>query len=187
VDAEDADDGRRPDAHSAPGPSFPALTTLRLVLEPLVIEHADEMVEVLSSPSLYAVIGGGPPALSALRSLYTRQIAGPGRDDEAWVNWVVREGERPVGYVQATLRRVGGRWSAAVAWVVRPEEQRRGLATEAAERMVEQLRSQGVTTVTAWIADVNVASCSVGRRLGLRRTDEVQDGERLWTDQPAVS
>jgi hypothetical protein len=41
------------------------------------------MVEVLSSPSLYDVVGGEPPTLSALRSRYERQVAGPGRDDEA--------------------------------------------------------------------------------------------------------
>ena len=37
------------------------LTGERVVLEPLAVEHAVEMVDVLSSPSLYVLIGGQPP------------------------------------------------------------------------------------------------------------------------------
>jgi RimJ/RimL family protein N-acetyltransferase len=65
---------------------------------------------------------------------YVAMAAGPGRADEVWRNWVVRrrEDDQAVGTVQATLTRDGGRWTAAVAWVIGVPFQGRGHAGEAA-------------------------------------------------------
>ena len=65
------------------------LTGERVVLEPLAVEHAVEMVGVLSSPSLYVLIGGRPPSLSDLTTRYLRQTAEPESGHEAWLNWIV--------------------------------------------------------------------------------------------------
>ena len=174
--------------------------TARLVLEPLRVEHAVEMVAVLSSPALYAVIGGEPPSLAELTARYARQTAGPGVPQstepnestealERWCNWVLREGEELVGYVQATVTLAGqpaaglaGRSAAAaLAWLVRPQDQGRGLAVEAAVAMAVHLRETGVGPLTAWIADHHPASQAVARRLGLLPTEQVDgDGERCW-------
>jgi RimJ/RimL family protein N-acetyltransferase len=160
------------------------LTTDRLVLEPLAVEHAGEMVDVLADPSLYAVIGGGPPTLDELTERYALQVAGPARDGEAWRNWVVRRDGQAVGYVQATLTKEGRGWVADVAWLVAPTEQGQGIATEAAARMVAELLSAGVVEIRAEIADHHRASQSVAARLAMRPTVRVTgEGERVWIRQ----
>ena len=160
-------------------PSQQQLRTARLVLEPLRAEHAAEMVGVLSSPTLYAVTGGSPPSLVELTARYVRQVAGPDHPGEQWCNWVLREGSALVGYVQATV--TVGPGAAAVAWLVRPQDQGRGLATEAAAAMVAHLHVLGVGDVTACIADTHPASQAVARRLGLAPSEQLdEDGERLW-------
>ncbi|MFL6136981.1 MAG: GNAT family N-acetyltransferase [Frankiaceae bacterium] len=167
-----------------PDPSTAAaarLVTARLVLEPLAVGHAAEMVGVLADPSLYAVIGGEPPTLDELTERYGRQVAGPGRAGEAWRNWVVRREGRAVGYVQATIALEDGRWVADVAWLVTPAEQGRGIATEAAARMIQELLSAGVTEIRAEIADHHRASQSVAARLAMRPTARTtSEGERVW-------
>lgn len=158
------------------------LTGERVVLDPLAVEHAFEMVDVLSEASLYVLIGGQPPSLPELTARYQRQTAGPVSEHEAWLNWIVRFEGRAVGFVQATLRQEGRVLSAAVAWLIRPECQGRGLATEAASLMIDHLRAQRVAPITAWISDANLASVPVAKRLALRRTEHQEDGEKLWTD-----
>ena len=158
------------------------LTGERVVLEPLAVEHAVEMVDVLSSTSLYVLIGGQPPSLPELAGRYRRQIAGPVGEHEAWLNWIVRFEGQAVGFVQATLRQEGEVLCAAVAWLIRPEHQGRGLATDAAGAMVAHLRARSKATITAWISDANLASVSVATRLALHRTDHQKDGEQLWND-----
>ena len=169
-------------AVTLPGMTCPWLTGERVVLEPLTVEHAVEMVDVLSSPALYVLIGGQPPSLPELTARYQRQTAGPASEHEAWLNWVLRSRGRAVGFVQATLRQDEDALSAAVAWLIRPECQGQGLATEAAGLMLGHLRRQRVTTVKAWISDANGASASVATRLALHRTAHQEDGEHLWTD-----
>ncbi len=155
------------------------LATGRLRLEPLTVDHAAAMVAVLAHPSLYEFTGGSPPTLEELTRRYSRQSVGHSPDgSEQWLNWVVllREDSRPVGYVQATV--VGD--EAEIAWVISPSDQGRGLASEAATAMVDWLASSGVARLVAHIHPDHTASARVGERLGLRRTDVVEDGEVRW-------
>jgi RimJ/RimL family protein N-acetyltransferase len=137
------------------------------------MEHAAKMVSVLADPALYVHIGGEPPTLDELRVRYARQVLG-----EGWFNWMLRlrDDGRLVGFVQATLR--GD--EAILAWLVAPEEQGRGLATEAATAVIEWLPTAGASSFTAFIHPDNVASEAVARRLGLAATDVVKDGETQW-------
>ena len=151
----------------------------RVVLAPLTVDAAAEMVHVLASPALYAHIGGTPPSLSDLRARYERQVAGPDDADEAWRNWIVRVDDRAVGFVQATLRR-RAEVTAEIAWLVRPGEQGRGAATDAAMTMIEYLLAHGVDAISALILDANAASIQVAQRLGMHRSDLEQDGEQVW-------
>jgi RimJ/RimL family protein N-acetyltransferase len=157
------------------------LRTDRLVLEPLAVEHAPEMVEALADPGLYAVIGGGPPTLDELTARYAAQVRGPDRPGEAWRNWIIRYDGRAVGYVQATIVPEDGRQVAEIAWLVATPVQGRGIASEAAAGMIDELLRTGVGEIRASIADHHAASRSVASRLGMRPTDRTTDeGERVW-------
>ena len=52
------------------------VTAGQLLLCPLTVADAAEMVEVLADPTLYAFTGGEPPTLAELEQRYARQVAG---------------------------------------------------------------------------------------------------------------
>jgi RimJ/RimL family protein N-acetyltransferase len=149
----------------------------RLRLEPLTVDHAAAMVQVLADQSLYEFTGGSPPTLDELTARYTRQSLGRSPDgSEQWLNWVVVLADEPIGYVQATV--VGS--EAEIAWVISPAHQGHGFATEAAAAMVDRLTASGVTRLVAHVHPDHDASARVAARLGLRRTDVVEEGEVRW-------
>jgi len=160
-----------------------SVRSARFALEPLRVDHAEEMVVVLGDARLYEFIGGSAPSLDELRARYARQVRGPGRADEVWLNWVIRDcaDERAVGYVQATLTGQEADWTADLAWLVGSAHQGKGIATEAATGVASQLRECGITMLSAHIADSNAASIAVATRVGLGATDELDaDGERIF-------
>lgn len=157
------------------------LESERLWLEPLTVEHADEMVGVLADPALYTVIGGQPPSLDRLRERYRAQVAGSADPAEDWRNWVLRlrDGATAIGYVQATVTDAGR--TAELAWVIGTGWQRRGFATEAARRLADALIQAGAAVLQAHVQPGHVASEEVARRIGLRPTGRCDDdGEQLW-------
>ena len=164
-------------------PRAEPIRTGRLVLEPLDVAHAVEMVEVLASPTLYEWTGGAPPTLSDLEARYRVQSLGESPDKtEGWLNWVLRvtASGGTAGYVQATLTAAGEATEADVAWVVGVEHQGHGLAREAARAMLSWLEDRGVLTVHALIHPGNAASAAVARRLGMSATSTLVDGEVRW-------
>ncbi|MFI7503565.1 GNAT family N-acetyltransferase [Streptomyces sp. NPDC049687] len=153
------------------------ITTARLTLLPLRVEHAADMAAVLDDPALHTFIGGTPSTPAALRTRYERLVAGSPDPAVSWLNWVLREGSRLVGTVQAT---VTGEEQAEIAWVVGTAYQRRGLASEAAQGLVTWLLEQGVRTIVAHVHPGHSASAAVARAAGLAPTEETQDGEVRW-------
>jgi RimJ/RimL family protein N-acetyltransferase len=157
------------------------LSSERLLLEPLTVEHSAAMVTVLADPNLYTFTGGSAPTAEELVERYARQSVGRSPDgSERWLNWVVVLAGEPVGYVQATV--VGP--EAEIAWVVSPAHQGRGLASEAAAAVVSWLPSVGVTRLVAHIHPDHAAYARVAERLGLRPTELVRDGEIRWVGEP---
>lgn len=166
-----------------PWPAVDTVLSRRLLLEPLTVDAADEMVSVLSDPELYKYTGGQPPTLEQLREEYTTEVAGQSADGaQWWLNWVVRwrHSKEPVGYVQATVEDLDGTRVAEIAWVISAAHQRQGVATEASNAMIEWLGSFGVQLVAAHILPNHDASAAVARRLGLHRTEIWVDGEIRW-------
>jgi RimJ/RimL family protein N-acetyltransferase len=153
------------------------LRTARLSLTPLRVDDADAMATVLADERLYEFTGGEPPTAAELRGRYARQVAGSGRPDEVWLNWIVRVGGEPVGYAQASVEPAAG--VAWVAWVIGTPWQGNGYAAEAAAAVVGWLRDRGLAA-TAAIAPGHLASERVAAAAGLSVTDEVVDGERVW-------
>ncbi|MCQ1953751.1 GNAT family N-acetyltransferase [Arthrobacter sp. zg-Y238] len=163
------------------------ITTDRFTLEPLGVHHAAEMTKVLAGTAIYKYIGGQAPTAQELANRYAAQSVGSSPDGrETWLNWIIREQGRSIGFVQATVEADGP--TSDVAWVVGEAFQGRGAATEAARAMVTWLRRrQPPVRITASIHPENTASSSVARHLGLTPSGHFDaDGEELWDDAPAA-
>ena len=154
------------------------ISTERLDLLPLRVEHAAEMAEVLADPALHTFIGGAPLPPEALLARYERLVAGSPDPAERWLNWVIslRAEGRLVGTVQAT---VAGQ-TAEIAWVVGAPWQGRGIAREAARGLVDWLTIQQVDTVVAHVHPDHHASAAVATSAGLSPTGIRHDGEVRW-------
>ncbi|TDO47169.1 RimJ/RimL family protein N-acetyltransferase [Kribbella sp. VKM Ac-2527] len=152
--------------------------TERLALLPLRVEYAEEMAKVLASPDLYTFTGGEPPTADVLTERYGRQLSGPGRAEEYWLNWVISslEDDALVGYLQATVTPD----AAEIAWVLGVDWQGRGYAKEAATGLVDWLRAQGAGRIVAHVHPDHTASAAVATAVGLHRTDQLDNGEHLW-------
>ena len=144
---------------------------------PLKVEYAGQMAKVLADPALYTFIGGEPPTVERIEARYRRQLEGPGRPDEHWLNWVIQHDEELIGYVQATV--TGS--TAEIAWVIGTQWQGRGYAQEAAQGLVAWLDAQGLKRIIAPVPPDHAASAAVTTAAGLTRTDQLDDGEYLWT------
>ncbi|MFI0714335.1 GNAT family N-acetyltransferase [Streptomyces inhibens] len=178
------------------------IPTARLILLPLLVEHAEEMAEVLSDPDLHTFIGGAPSSPEALRSRYERLVAGSPDPTVFWCNWVIqlRDEGHLAGTVQATATATataddhgsghgngygdeyghGHGRVAEIAWVVGTPWQRRGIASEAARGLVSWLETQPVQAVIAHIHPDHHASAAVATAAGLAPTSHRHEGETRW-------
>ena len=167
----------------APALSAQPLESSRLLLEPLRVDHAEELAPVLSDRSLYHFTGGAPPTAAELRARFESQTRGGSPDGRScWLNWVVRERatNRVVGTVQATVKFSGATPVADLAWVIGASHQGNGFAKEAAGAMAAWLREQGVGRLRAQIHPRHEDSNQVARSIGLEQTGTIVDGELRW-------
>jgi len=153
------------------GLSDTPLYTPRLVLEPLLADHAEATYEQLRTIELHSFIPQDPPPdLPTVRARYRRLAARRSPDgQQLWLNWIARQRHdgTPVGTVEAT---VYPNRTAALAYMIFVPFQRRGYAREAVERVIERLiRDYGVDVVTAEIDTRNAASIAVIERIGFER------------------
>ena len=151
----------------------------RLILVPLSVTDAPEMVHVLADESLYVFTGGQPPGLATLQGRYAQQVAGPESGEEVWLNWIVRlvDSDVAVGYVQATV--IGD--TADLAWLIGVAHQGEGYACQAAEAMDYWLVCQGMQHFAAHIHPEHRTSQRVAESIGLEDSGAVdEDGETIW-------
>jgi RimJ/RimL family protein N-acetyltransferase len=117
------------------------LASARLGLEPLRIEHAEEMARVLDNRQLFTFTGGQPATIAELRSRYAQQIVGhlPDRS-QRWLKWVARRhaDAQAVGFVQTTVSWQDQRAHVDVGWVIGTAYQHRGYAHKAAQLMLDR-------------------------------------------------
>jgi RimJ/RimL family protein N-acetyltransferase len=165
------------------------IETPRLRLTAIREADAAEMAVVLGDERLHEYIGGSPLGVAQLRAQYRRWLAGSGKPDELWLNWVVRlrESGEAVGTVQATVTGAvaaaasdSSGLAAEVAWVIGVAWQGQGYAAESARALVAWLTAAGVGKVTACINPWHRASELIAERAGLSLTNEKVDGERVW-------
>ena len=158
------------------------ITTERLDLLPLRVEHAAEMAAVLGDPALHTFIGGTPESPEGLLARYERWVAGPSDPSVSWLNWVVslRAEVRLTGTVQATITPDPLGSVAEVAWVIGSSWQGRGIATEAAQGLVAWLEGKA-DVIIAHVHPDHAASAAVAAACGLAATEHVEDGEIRWS------
>ena len=165
-------------------PHAPPLQTARLVLEPLWLDHAEEMAPLLADPRLHEFTGGEPPTLDYLRESYRTRLSAGTAGGSRWCNWVLRHRDSGtvVGGVQAEVTLGDDGLHAEIAWIVGSGHQRCGYAREAAVAMLAWLRAVGVVDVIGDIHERNEPSIGLARALGLVATDEPaeHDGEVRW-------
>jgi ribosomal-protein-alanine N-acetyltransferase len=140
-----------------------------LVLDPLIVAHAEPMFALLSDPPLYRYIGETPPPdVEYLRARYARLERRESADGrQRWLNWVVRlPGQPPLGYVQATVLGDGSAW---IAYLLGSVHQGRGYATRATAAMLAHLESEhGTSRLLANVEAENLPSIRLLQRLGFR-------------------
>ena len=155
------------------------IRTTRLLITPILPTDAADLFEILRDPAIGEKIDEEPPAsVDEVRERIASWDHGPGTDrDERWLNWLARTpaGE-PVAHLSVTVT-PDGAW---LAWIVHVEQQRRGYATEGARAVMDALTDDGIRTFLASIPEGHVASEGVAGALGMRLTDDLADGERVW-------
>jgi RimJ/RimL family protein N-acetyltransferase len=158
--------------HPAPGDL--SLVTERLILEPLVVSHAQTLYPLLCDERLYTYIPEEPPtSVDALAARYQRLEARRSPDgQQVWLNWAarLRAGSSYVGTFQATIM---PDQTALLAYMIFPSQQRQGYAREGGRRVIEHLaREHDVRLIVSEIDTRNRASISVVEALGFVRVAE---------------
>jgi ribosomal-protein-alanine N-acetyltransferase len=147
------------------------LETDRLILEPLLPEHASHLFSALSDARIYTFIPQNPPSsVFALENRY-RQLESrkSPAGDEAWLNWAIRlkQARKYIGTIQATVRQNG---SSLLAYEFSPDFWGNGYATESCWRVIESLFADyDVVEVVAEVDTRNAASCNLLERLSFER------------------
>lgn len=155
------------------------LRSARLVLEPQVETHAQEMFDVLSDPAIYEFEGEPPHSVAWLRERYRKLESRVSPDgSQRWLNWVVRAQGVPIGYVQATVFHDG---RAAIAYVLASRWWGRGYASEAVAAMLDELRDRyAVRLALAVFKAANSRSRALLERAGFVDTrGETEPDERI--------
>jgi [ribosomal protein S5]-alanine N-acetyltransferase len=152
------------------------LETERLLLEPLMPEHAALLFEDLADERLYRLIPQNAPESSeALETRYRKLSSRRSPDgSEVWLNFAMRlreEGTLPkasyVGTLEAT---VFPNRSAYIAYTVFAPFWRQGYAREGCARMLRHLLEEyRVLVVVAEMDTRNAASVSLAEVLGFER------------------
>ena len=164
------------------------IATSGLVLEPLVVAHAEAMFELLDDAEIYSYLDyPPPPSVDHLRDVYAKLEARASPDgSEIWLNWVVRPPHHPpVGYVQATI---SGR-TAFVAYILGRKHWGHGYAQESMQAMLEHLASvYGVDRYLATVEADNRRSIRLLERLGfhLATADDLEGHSLSSTERMFV-
>ncbi|MDQ2734080.1 MAG: GNAT family N-acetyltransferase [Pseudomonadota bacterium] len=145
------------------------IETTRLVLEPLVVDHAAAMFEVLREPVLYKYLDYPPPAsVEHVRDSYARLESRASPDgSQGWLNWVVRpRDEEPIGFVQATIFGDQRTW---IAYLLGSKSWGHGYAAEAVRAMLKHVAAEyGSSCFQATVEARNVRSVRLLERVGFR-------------------
>jgi RimJ/RimL family protein N-acetyltransferase len=140
-------------------------TTKRLVLEPVMPDHADELHALSSDPRVWTHL---PSGRHTSREQTAEQVS---RFVASWTDhglgyWVARDREGSFVGVGGCMAAGAGTWN--VYFRITPEHQRRGYAVEVSEAGIAAAHAVDPDRpVTAYLLEHNVASKATIERVGL--------------------
>ena len=162
------------------------LKTERLLIEPLLPEHAPLLHESLTDERLYRFIPTEPPESVGVLETRYRDLASRRSADgsEAWLNFAVRlrqgwtrAGAAYIGTLEAT---VYPDQSAYVAYAVFVPFWGRGYAKEGCASLLEYLiEDYGVRVVAAEMDTRNAASVALAEALGFERVGTTRGADHF--------
>ena len=157
------------------------MKTDRLIIEPLLASHADELIELLDERvNRYFSPQDVPMSQAAQREQFADMERASKRDENGpcFHPFVVRTADALIciGRLEALVHDK----DAEIAFVFVPSSWGSGYATEAAGAMIEHFKQVGVERFWACVAQGNEASLALCKRLGLAPAELPQDFE-LWT------
>lgn len=152
-----------------------ALTSERLIIEPLVEEHAAKLFAALQDEALYRFVPQDPPdSVAPVAAQYKKWERRQSPDGtEQWLNWALfsRHHGAYVGTAQATVR---ADKSAMLAYTIFSAFQGQGFATEACRTIIARV---GIKRAEAFIDTRNTASQRVVERLGMRVAERIANAD----------
>ena len=155
--------------------------TNRLIIEPLLADHADELVDLLDERvNRYLPQGDVPRSQAALREQFAEMERAANSSDGGprFHPFVVRTADYQtcIGRLEVLVHDK----DAEIAYVFVPGSWGNGYAKEAAEAIIDLFEQAGVERFWACVARGNARSLALCKRLGFVPA-EVPEGLDLWT------
>jgi RimJ/RimL family protein N-acetyltransferase len=143
-----------------------SITSLRLLIEPLVSAHADELVGLLDDRvNAHFSAEDTPRSLSDLRQQFVDMEAAKliGHDGARFLPFVVKAvlENRYIGRLEALIYGT----DAEIAFLFVPQSWGKGFATEATKALMALLEAEGVQRVWACVTPSNIASLKLCQRM----------------------
>lgn len=157
------------------------ITTSRLVLEPVMAEHAVIFFEKMSDPQIYEWISAKPPpSLEALQTSWKKRESRLSPDQtSAWLNWAIKRTEDGayVGRLDADINLENV--ATNIGFVFFPNSWGNGFATESLQAVCKHLEKNGISKIFATVTKGNSASCRVLEKSGFLQHREIPQGDTI--------
>lgn len=156
-----------------------SIRTSNLVLEPIIVDHAESLFKVLKSEKLYEFIPLDPPkSVDVLKEKFTRWVKRGSIDgSEIWLNYAVfmPSHNNYVGTLQATIVDNGISY---IAYDVVPEMWRKGIGKEACVGMIDFIYKSFPTVKIGALVDTrNDRSWKLLESLGFIREKKIENAD----------
>ena len=186
VDLHNRSPGRRQrDASSLAGYLMLEAASARLLIRRPQPADLDALRAYRNHPDVVAQLGGEMSAEWIRSMIETQSALVPGGNGGRVTRMVEHRAlNRVIGEVNAFL--IPARCHAEIGWIIHPEYQRNGFATEAACLLVRSLFELGMHRLTAACLQENIASWRVMERLGMRREGALRQSRQIgkgWRDE----
>ena len=153
----------------------PCIRTKRLTLRPYAPADTEQLVALLTHPEVtktFMVPDFATPEQAV--ALVSRLVAMSRPEDTAHLEYGICLDDRLIGFVNDCGIEED---EIEIGYVVSPDEQGRGYATEAVRAVLEELRGMGFRRVTAGYFEGNKASRRVMEKCGMQPIGETDEEE----------